>query len=110
MNDGKLMSAYQQLQDRIERQSAKIGIIGLGYVGLPMAVRAARAGVPALGFDVEVERVDRVNIARSYIGDVPSSELRDLLVSGRLSATTDYARLEDCDVIIVCVPTPLNDH
>ena len=104
------MDMFQELQDRIQARTALIGVIGLGYVGLPMGVRAARAGFPVLGFDVEEERVASLNAARSYIGDVSSAELHELIAAERFAATTDYGRIAACDIIIICVPTPLNDY
>jgi UDP-N-acetyl-D-glucosamine dehydrogenase len=104
------MDMFQELQDRIGARTASIGVIGLGYVGLPMGVRAARAGFPVLGFDVEEERVASLNAARSYIGDVSSTELHDLIAARRFAATTDHGRIAASDIIIICVPTPLNDY
>jgi UDP-N-acetyl-D-glucosamine dehydrogenase len=104
------MDMFQELQGRIQARTALIGVIGLGYVGLPMGVRAARAGFPVLGFDVEEERVASLNAARSYIGDVSSPELHELIAAERFAATTDYGRIAACDIIIICVPTPLNDY
>ena len=104
------MDMFQELQDRIQARTALIGVIGLGYVGLPMGVRAARAGFPVLGFDVEEERVASLNAAHSYIGDVSSAELHELIAAERFAATADYGRIAACDIIIICVPTPLNDY
>jgi UDP-N-acetyl-D-glucosamine dehydrogenase len=85
-----------------------IGIIGLGYVGLPLAARAGRIGFGVVGFDVNREKVERINRGESYIADVPAAAIGELREQRRLEATTDFRRLRACDVIVICVPTPLN--
>src|SRR5215217_4937999 len=102
------MTTQTTLLQKIESRSARIGIIGLGYVGLPLAARAGRVGFAVLGFDVSAAKVTSLNSGVSYIGDVASAEVTELRERGRLEATTDFARLRDCDVAIICVPTPLN--
>lgn len=102
------MSSYEQLAGLIAERRARVGIIGMGYVGLPLAARAARVGFAVLGFDVSTERVAAINAGESYIGDVPSPELTALIADGQLEATADTGRLADCEIVIVCVPTPLN--
>jgi UDP-N-acetyl-D-glucosamine dehydrogenase len=92
---------------RIRARDATVGVIGLGYVGLPLAVELARAGFKAIGFDVVDEKVRRANAGDSYITDVPSDILADCVKSGRLQATTDFALLASCDTVNICVPTPL---
>jgi UDP-N-acetyl-D-glucosamine dehydrogenase len=84
-----------------------LGVVGLGYVGLPLAVEVARAGIHAIGFDVQERVVDGVQKGESHIQDVPSEAVAELRSSGRLEATTDMSRLGECDVISICVPTPL---
>ncbi|HJZ71487.1 MAG TPA: nucleotide sugar dehydrogenase [Vicinamibacterales bacterium] len=84
-----------------------MGIIGLGYVGLPLAVEFARAGFDVTGFDVDAAKVSDINAGRSYIPDVPQRELAEVVAAGRLRATTDMRQLEDMDVADICVPTPL---
>ncbi len=98
------------LLEKIQNKTAKIGVIGLGYVGLPLAVEKAKAGYTVLGFDVQKEKVDKVNQGINYIGDVVTAELEDLVRDGKLSATTDYDRIKECDAIMICVPTPLNKY
>lgn len=98
------------LLEKIQNKSAKIGVIGLGYVGLPLAVEKAKAGYTVLGFDIQEEKVDKVNKGINYIGDVVTAELEDLVRDGKLSATTDYDRIKECDAIMICVPTPLNKY
>jgi UDP-N-acetyl-D-glucosamine dehydrogenase len=87
--------------------STTFGVVGLGYVGLPLAVEVAGAGMKALGFDVKADVVAGVNRGESHIGDVPTGTLAPLVQSGLIEATTDMARLAECDVISICVPTPL---
>lgn len=97
----------QTLKEKIEKHVAQVGVIGLGYVGLPLAVEKGKVGFPVLGFDINQARVDRVNAADNYIGDVKDEDLRELVQKGVLVATTDFSRLAECDVVIICVPTPL---
>lgn len=96
-----------ELKKKIENHTARIGVIGLGYVGLPLAVEKGKVGFPVLGFDINEERAARVNAGDNYIGDVKDHELRELAEKGIIRATTDFSRLAECDVIIICVPTPL---
>lgn len=95
------------LKVKIEKHSACVGVIGLGYVGLPLAVEKGKVGFPVLGFDINGSRVDKVNAGDNYIGDVKDIELQELVQKGVLRATTDFSRLAECDVVIICVPTPL---
>lgn len=104
------MEHVTDLQERIAAHTLRIGVIGLGYVGVPLAVRAARVGFRVLGFDVSPERVARLQRGESYVGDVSDADLAPLVAEGRLDATTDESRLVDCDAIVICVPTPLDDH
>jgi nucleotide sugar dehydrogenase len=85
-----------------------LGVIGLGYVGLPLSVEFARSGYRCLGFDVSERVVDGINAGRSHIQDIPAEVVRAFVGEGLLSATTDLSRLGECDVISICVPTPLN--
>ncbi len=95
------------LLDKIKDKSAVIGVVGLGYVGLPLAVLQAKTGYRVVGFDQVAEKVDRVNRGASYILDVEETTLREVVQTSRLSATTEFGRLKGCDVILLCVPTPL---
>jgi UDP-N-acetyl-D-glucosamine dehydrogenase len=97
----------QQLLDKIAARTAHVGVIGLGYVGLPLVVEFARAGFPATGFDVDVKKVEELNGGRSYIPDVPTTQVSELVSTGRMRASSDFAALKDTDIIIICVPTPL---
>jgi UDP-N-acetyl-D-glucosamine dehydrogenase len=92
---------------RIRSKQAKIGIIGLGYVGLPLAVEFARGGFDVTGFDVDPRKITEINAGRSYIPDVSSEELAGVVKAGRLRATSEMGRLGGMDVIDICVPTPL---
>jgi UDP-N-acetyl-D-glucosamine dehydrogenase len=99
---------YEQLKNKIEDRTAVLGVIGLGYVGLPLAVEMARAGFKVIGFDVQAKKVEMVNEGHNYIGDIIDDDLTRLSASGRLLATSDYSFLEQCDCISICVPTPLD--
>jgi len=102
--------ANTEILKRISEKTVKIGIIGLGYVGLPLAVTFARNGVEVLGFEKSEGKANAVNNARNYIGDITDEDLKDaVLTSKKLSATTDFARIKECDAVIICVPTPLDE-
>jgi len=96
------------LYEKITSKSAKVGVIGLGYVGLPLAVEKAKAGFRVLGFDIQREKVDKINRGENYIGDVVPEDLATLTKNGHLSATDDFSRIGECDVVAICVPTPLD--
>src|SRR6187401_1570949 len=96
--------------DRIAARSARAGVIGLGYVGLPLAMAIARAGFPVTGFDIDPGKVTALNGGSSYIEAVPDAVLSDEVREGRFAATADFARLAECDIVIICVPTPLTRH
>ncbi len=91
----------------IKDKGARVGVIGLGYVGLPLAAEFAHKGFYATGFEVDEKKAAEINAGRSYIGDVHSSAVKELVDVGRLRATTDFSHLKECDAIIICVPTPL---
>jgi UDP-N-acetyl-D-glucosamine dehydrogenase len=95
------------LKDKIRDRKARIGIIGLGYVGLPLAVEFAKEGFDVTGFDVDESKVTEINAGRSYIGDVTTADVAAAVNAGRLHATTDMSKLHDMDAIDICVPTPL---
>lgn len=96
------------LIEKIKSRNAHIGVIGLGYVGLPLAVEKAKAGFSVLGFDIQPHKVDMVNRGENYIGDIVPEELKGLVSTGKISATIDFDRLQECDVVAICVPTPLD--
>lgn len=99
-----------ELLKKIENREIVVGVVGLGYVGLPLAVEKAKAGYKTIGFDVQASKVQMVNEAKNYIGDVVDSDLKELVESKMLSATTDFSFVKDVDFIAICVPTPLDKH
>jgi UDP-N-acetyl-D-glucosamine dehydrogenase len=101
------VSAAERLQDKIKTRTARVGVVGLGYVGLPLAVEFAKAGFSVTGIDVQEEKVARLNWGDSYIQDVPSPALSQLLVDKRFRATIDFSFIADLDTINIAVPTPL---
>jgi UDP-N-acetyl-D-glucosamine dehydrogenase len=96
-----------EIEKLITDSSARVGVVGLGYVGLPLIVEFCLKGFEGIGFEVDTKKADAINAGTSYIVDVPDENLKKCVDSGKLSATTDFTRLTDCDVIIICVPTPL---
>lgn len=96
-----------ELLNRLNERRAVVGVIGLGYVGLPLAVEFARGGLKVIGFDLDQSRVDSINDGRSYIPDVPTEMVAALVERGKLSAATDFSHLTGTDAVIICVPTPL---
>ena len=101
------MSHAQELRRRIESRQARVGVVGLGYVGLPLAVEFAQAGFAVTGIDIDKTKVDLLNHGESYIQDVPTSVLKPLVDAGKLRATTDFAAVAELDTINIAVPTPL---
>jgi UDP-N-acetyl-D-glucosamine dehydrogenase len=103
----KAVGTIQTLKEKIEKKTAHVGIVGLGYVGLPLAVEFAKAGFHVTGIDLQQSRVDRLMNGESYIQDVPSSDVAQLVKDGRFNATTDFSVVRELDTINICVPTPL---
>lgn len=101
---------HQSLLSSISARSARVGVIGLGYVGLPLAIAAARAGFSVTGFDIDPAKIVALDAGRSYIAAVPDTVLAEECAAGRFRSTTDFQELSGCDVIIICVPTPLTKH
>ena len=95
------------LKRRIESSDVRTGVIGLGYVGLPLAVEFANAGYHVVGLDIDLRKVDLVNAGTSYIPDVSSADVAKLVAADRLQATTDFAEIARLDTVNICVPTPL---
>jgi len=100
----------ETLLKKIQDKTAVVAVIGLGYVGLPLAVEKAKAGYKTIGFDIQEKRVNMVNEGKNYIGDVVDAELTELVNNGMLSATTDYSIVKEADFIAICVPTPLDEY
>ena len=103
----KSVGTSQALQQKIEAKTARVGIVGLGYVGLPLAVEFAKAGFHVTGVDLQQSRVDRLTKGKSYIQDVSDSDVSELVKAGRLDATIDFSVVRDLDTVNICVPTPL---
>lgn len=99
-----------ELLRKIKNKELTAGVVGLGYVGLPLAVEKAKAGFKTVGFDVQESKVDMVNAGHNYIGDVVDEELSKLIETGMLSATNDFSFIKDVDFVAICVPTPLDSH
>ena len=100
----------EKLLQKIKNKEIEVGVVGLGYVGLPLAVEKAKAGFKTIGFDVQSEKVDLVNQGHNYIGDVVDSDLKRLVGAGMLTATTNFSFVKEVDFIAICVPTPLDKH
>lgn len=98
------------LKEKIQNKTATLGVCGLGYVGLPLAVEKAKAGFKVVGFDVQAAKVNMVNAGQNYIGDVVNEDLAAIVASGNLRATTDFAEVASCDCVCIAVPTPLDKH
>ena len=104
------MEMKAELLKKIQEKTIRVGVVGLGYVGLPLAVEKAKAGFETIGFDVQPHKVDMVNAGHNYIGDVVDSDLAELVKAGKLRATTDFGFIKDVDFVAICVPTPLDAH
>ncbi|MDR3052835.1 MAG: nucleotide sugar dehydrogenase [Coriobacteriales bacterium] len=100
----------EQLLSKIYDREIRVAVVGLGYVGLPLAVEKAKAGFKTVGFDVQASKVDAVNAGQNYIGDVIDDDVAKLVASGMLCASLDFSRLSEADFIAICVPTPLDAH
>lgn len=100
----------RNLKEKLLNKSATLGVIGLGYVGLPLAVEKAKAGYKTIGFDIQEQKVKMVNSGENYIGDIVNTDLEDSVKSGLLSATTDFAQVAKADCVCICVPTPLDKN
>lgn len=104
------MGIKENLLNKIEKKEITVGVVGLGYVGLPLAVEKAKAGFKTIGFDVQDEKVKMVNEGHNYIGDVVDDDLKKIVKQGMLKATSDFSFIKDVDFIAICVPTPLDEH
>jgi UDP-N-acetyl-D-glucosamine dehydrogenase len=103
------MTAFTELLDRLQNRKAVIGILGLGYVGLPLVLRYDEVGYRVLGFEIDREKARRLNAGESYIEHIPALRIAEALKAG-FEATTDFSRASECDALIICVPTPLNKY
>ncbi len=101
--------ANESLENKIAQKTAKVGVIGLGYVGLPLVQAFVKAGFDCIGYDVDQAKIDRLLAGESYIKHIPSEWISQWLVGGQFTATTDMQRLSDADALLICVPTPLNE-
>lgn len=100
----------KEILNKIKNHTIVAGVVGLGYVGLPLAVEKAKAGFKTIGFDIQASKVDMVNQGHNYIGDIVDSDLTDLVNRGMLSATNDFSFIKNVDFVAICVPTPLDIH
>lgn len=105
-----MSNVKSELLEKIRDHSAVVGIVGLGYVGLPLAVEFAKAGFRTIGFDVQAKKVQSVNAGHNYIGDIVGDTLKTMVESGKLSATSDFSFIKDVDAVAICVPTPLDKY
>jgi UDP-N-acetyl-D-glucosamine dehydrogenase len=105
-----MTAALTDLQSRFQSRTAKVGVVGLGYVGLPLALRFIEAGFSILGFDIDTRKVNALNAGQSYIDYIGPENIRNARANGKLEATTDYARAGEVDALLICVPTPLGQH
>lgn len=96
-----------ELHEKIKSRKAAVSIIGLGYVGLPLAVNLAKAGYTVTGIDMQKDKVNRINRGDSYIGDVKSGDLKEMVIKKKLRASGDFSVINNIDVAVICVPTPL---
>lgn len=99
-----------KIKEKLTSKSAILGVIGLGYVGLPLAVEKAKSGYKTIGFDIQKDKVDKVNQGINYIGDVVNEDLRSIIDRGLLRATTDFSEVASADAVCICVPTPLDEY
>jgi UDP-N-acetyl-D-glucosamine dehydrogenase len=104
------LSWYEILKAKLADKSAVVGVCGLGYVGLPLVRAIGGKGFKVLGFDVDDRKVEQINAGKSYIRHIASESIGLLVEGGVLQATSDFARVKDADVLLICVPTPLNRH
>ena len=103
------MSAHQALIQKLKDKSARIGVVGLGYVGLPLSLRFSEAGFVVLGLDIDPDKVEALNAGRSYIAQIPAERIAGA-IKAKFQASVDFAQAKDCDALIICVPTPLGKH
>lgn len=102
------MSSFETIKNKIDKNEELVGILGLGYVGLPLAVTFAKKGVKVLGFEKNPDKARKADKGDNYIGDVTDEDLKDVVKKKTFSATSNFSRIAECDVVIICVPTPLD--
>ncbi|MBU1726127.1 MAG: NAD(P)-binding domain-containing protein, partial [Candidatus Omnitrophica bacterium] len=102
-----MIDFVREFEKRIQKKQIKIAVIGLGYVGLPLAIEFAKSGIEVIGVEIDKDRIEHIKRKESYISDVPTKELRRILDSGKFSATPDFKAIRNADCVIICVPTPL---
>ena len=107
VQDPSVSPHFDALSEKIRTKTARVGIVGLGYVGLPLAVEYASAGYSVIGIDLQPSKVDAINRGDSYVQDVPTAEVKSLVDAGKLTATTDFSVISTLDTVNICVPTPL---
>ncbi|GBD06474.1 UDP-N-acetyl-D-glucosamine 6-dehydrogenase [bacterium HR21] len=107
---GRHRTSREDLRERIRRRRLTVGVLGMGYVGLPLALEYARAGIRTFGFDIKPEKISQLQQGQSYIRDVPTAALAEQVQTGRLIPTGDFRHCADCDVLFICVPTPFTAH
>lgn len=101
---------YEQLLNAIENKKAVLGVVGLGYVGLPLAVEMVKQGFTVIGIDVDPSKIEKIYHGESYITDISSEDLKACVASGRFKPTTDYSMITVIDALSICVPTPLSEN
>ena len=104
------INALAELQIKVNEKTAQVGVVGLGYVGLPLALGFARKGFRTTGFDIDPAKVEKLQRGETYIGHIAGALIAEEVKKARFLPTADYARLKEMDAIIICVPTPLNEH
>ncbi|MGD9232000.1 MAG: nucleotide sugar dehydrogenase, partial [Desulfobacterales bacterium] len=109
MNEVKKGTVALKLLEMIERKTARIGIIGLGYVGLPLAIHFGEKGFHVIGFDLDSRKIDKILHGESYIKHIPADQIKKMTDSKQFDVTIDFSRLSEADCILICVPTPLSD-
>ncbi len=108
--DAEIPQGYAELLARYKAKKARVGVIGLGYVGLPLCIAASQAGLSVIGFDIDASKTEALTKGVSYIKHIPSAMVAGLAAAGRFAATTDFNKLRDVDAVLICVPTPLSHH
>lgn len=108
--EARFSPACTKLLDALRQKTAKVGVIGLGYVGLPLANLFHQKGFRVVGFDIDTRKVDALKAGKSYIGHIPDSRVAELTADGRFEPTTDFSKIKDVDTVSICVPTPLNEY